>query len=152
MPKTATKEKAKTKPLVKKKHILWVEDDWNLVELYKTMIGTMPGIELEVITLGTYAMQKIKDIEAGKAEKPDLVMLDLLLPDGINGDKILETMRQTPSTKDIPVYILTNYGGEEMENELTEKLNAEKYMIKTEWSPRKLMPFLEEKLGLKHSK
>lgn len=149
MPKTAKKEKSETKSSARKKRIMWVEDDWGLVELYKTMIGTMPGIELEVITLGTYAMQKIKDIEAGKAEKPDLVMLDLLLPDGINGDKILETMRQTPATKDIPVYILTNYGGEEMENELTEKLNAEKYMIKTDWTPSKLMPFLKEKLGLK---
>lgn len=149
MPKKATKKKTENKSPAKKKRIMWVEDDWGLVELYKTMIGTMPGIELEVITLGTYAMQKIKDIEAGKAEKPDLVMLDLLLPDGINGDKILETMRQLPSTKDIPVYILTNYGGEEMENELTEKLNAEKYMIKTDWTPSKLMPFLREKLGLK---
>ena len=149
MPKTATKEKSETKSSAKKKHIMWVEDDWGLVELYKTMIGTMPGIELEVITLGTYAMQKIKDIEAGKAEKPDLVMLDLLLPDGINGDKILETMRQQPSTKDIPVYILTNYGGEEMESELTKNLNAEKYMIKADWTPSKLMPFLKEKLGLK---
>ena len=152
MPKTATKKKIESKSPAKKKRILWVEDDWNLVELYKTMIGTMLGIELEVITLGTHAMQKIKEIESGIAEKPDLVMLDLLLPDGINGDKILETMRQTPSTKDIPVYILTNYGGEEMENELTENLNAEKYMIKTDWTPSRLMPFLEEKLGLKHSK
>jgi len=138
-----------SKTATKKKHILWVEDDWGLVELYKTMIGTMKGIELEVITLGTVAMQRIKDIEAGKGEKPDLVMLDLLLPDGINGDKILETMRQQSSTKDIPVYILTNYGGEEMESELTQNLNAEKYMIKTDWTPKKLMPFLEEKLDLK---
>lgn len=152
MPKTATKEKAETKSSAKKKHILWVEDDWGLVELYKTMIGTMKGVELEVITLGTIAMQRIKEIEAGVAEKPDLVMLDLLLPDGINGDRILEAMRQTPSTKDIPVFVLTNYGGEQMENELTKNLNAEKYMIKTEWTPRKLMPFLEEELELKHSK
>ncbi len=140
---------AKAKTAKKKKRILWVEDDWGLIELYKSMIGTMKGVELEVITLGTHAMQKIKEIEAGKAEKPDLVMLDLLLPDGINGDKILESIRQTPSTKDIPVYILTNYGGEQMENELTENLNAEKYMIKTEWTPRKLIPFLEKKLELK---
>jgi len=149
MPKIKTKEKAEVKPSTKKKYILWIEDDFGLVALYKTMIGTMPGIELEVITLGTIALQRIKEIEAGIAEKPDLVMLDLLLPDGINGDKILETMRQTTSTKDIPVYILTNYGGEEMENELTKNLNAEKYMIKTEWSPSKLMPFLREKLGLR---
>jgi hypothetical protein len=39
-----------------------------------------------------------------------------------------------------------------MGNELTENLNAEKYMIKTDWTPSKLMPFLEEKLGLKKTK
>lgn len=149
MSKTATEEKGGSKSATKRKRILWVEDDFGLVALYKTMIGTMKGVDLEIITLGTIAMQRIKEIEAGVAEKPDLVMLDLLLPDGVNGDKILEAMRQTPSTKDIPVYILTNYGGEEMESELTKKFNAEKYMVKTEWSPNKLMPFLKEKLGLK---
>jgi CheY-like chemotaxis protein len=140
---------AKAKTAAKKKYIIWVEDEWGLIELYKSMIATMKGVRLEIITLGTLALQRIKDIEAGKAEKPDLVMLDLLLPDGINGDKILETMRQTPSTKDIPVFILTNYGGEEMESELTKTLKAEKYMIKTTWTPKKLIPFLEKELGLK---
>ena len=140
---------AKAKTAAKKKYIIWVEDEWGLIDLYKSMIKTMKGVELEIITLGTLALQKIKDIEAGKADKPDLVMLDLLLPDGINGDKILEVMRQTPSTKDIPVYILTNYGGEEMEHELTKNLKAEKYMIKTEWMPKRLVPFLKKKLGLK---
>jgi len=140
---------AKAKTAAKKKYIIWVEDEWGLIDLYKSMIKTMKGVELEIITLGTLALQKIKDIEAGKADKPDLVMLDLLLPDGINGDKILEVMRQTPSTKDIPVYILTNYGGEGMEDELTKNLKAEKYMIKTEWMPKRLVPFLKKKLGLK---
>ncbi len=102
MPKTKTKEKAEVKSSTKKKHILWIEDDFGLVALYKTMIGTMPGIELEVITLGTIALQRIKEIEAGIAEKPDLVMLDLLLPDGINGDKILEVMRQNAFNKRYP--------------------------------------------------
>jgi len=119
-----------------------------LVELYKAAINTMKGVKLEIMTLGTPAMQRIKEIEAGVVEKPDLVMLDLLLPD-INGDRILKVMRQSPATKDIPVYILTNYGGEEMENELTKDLDAEKYMIKTNWTPHKLIPFLEKKLDLK---
>lgn len=136
------------KTKIKKKRILWVEDDMGLIGLYKSMIGTMRGIEIEIMTLGTPALQRIKEIEAGVAEKPDLVMLDLLLPD-VNGDRILKEMRQSEATKDIPVYILTNYGGEEMENELTKNLNAEKYMIKTNWTPTKLMPFLKEKLGLR---
>ena len=148
MPKITTKKKAEVNPSNKKKHILWIEDDFGLVALYKTMIGTMPGIELEVITLGTIALQRIKEIEAGIAEKPDLVMLDFLLPD-VNGNKILDFMRQTPSTKDIPVFILTNYGGEQMETELTKNLDAEKYLVKTEYTPSRVMPLIKEKLGLK---
>lgn len=139
----------KTKITKNKKRILWIEDDPLLIDLYQSMISSIKGAELEFITLGTHVIQRIKDIEAGKAEKPDLIMLDLLLPDGINGDKIFETIKQTPSTKDIPVYILTNYGGEKMEIELTENLNVKKYMIKTEWTPIKLIPFLKEKLELK---
>jgi len=128
-----------------KKHILWVEDDKDLVGLYTTMINATPNMEVEFMQLGQLAIDRIKDIEAGKVEKPDLVMLDLLLPD-LNGDKILEFMRQTPSTKDIPVFILTNYGGEQMETELTKNLDAEKYLVKTEYGPTKLMPIIEEKL------
>jgi len=137
-------EKTKTK----KKHILWVEDDKQLVDLYTTVIGAMHGVDVEFLQLGQLAINRVKDIEAGKAEKPDLVMLDLLLPD-INGNKILEVIRATPSTKDIPVFILTNYGGEQMETELTKNLDAEKYLVKTEYGPIKLMPLIKEKLGLK---
>jgi len=36
-----------------------------------------------------------------------------------------------------------------MEAELVGNLNVEKYMIKTDWPPSKLIPFLEEKLELK---
>jgi len=131
-----------------KKHILWVEDDKMLVDLYTDVIGAMKGVDVEFMQLGQLAINRIKDIEAGKAKKPDLVMLDLLLPD-INGNKILEFIRQTPSTKDISVFILTNYGGEEMETELTKNLDAEKYLVKTEYGPLKLMPIIKEKLGLK---
>lgn len=130
-----------------KKSILWVEDDQRLVNLYTETLKS-PDFKIEFMKLGRLAIDRIKEIEEGKADKPNLIMLDLLLPD-INGDKILEEIRKTPSTKDIPVYILTNYGGEEMESELTKNLNAEKYMIKADWTPSKLMPFLEEKLGLK---
>ena len=72
-------------------------------------------------------------------------MLDLLLPD-VNGDKILEQLRKTPSTKDVPVFILTNYGGELMEIKMTKELNAEKYLVKTEWVPRKLIPVILDRM------
>lgn len=136
------------KSQTKKKHIMWVEDDQMLVDLYTEIIKAMSGVDVEFMKLGQLAIDRIKAIEEGKEEKPDLVMLDLLLPD-INGNKILEVIRATPSTKDLPVFILTNYGGEQMEGELTKNLDAEKYLVKTEYGPVQLMPLIKEKLRLK---
>lgn len=135
MPKTKTKQK----------HILWVEDDQQLVDLYTAMFIKVKNIKVEFLKLGQLALDRIKEIEEGKAEKPDLLMLDLLLPD-INGDKIFEQLRKTPSTKDIPVFILTNYGGEQMEIKMTKELDAEKYLVKTEWVPTKLMPVILDRM------
>lgn len=116
-----------------------------LIDLYTEIIRNMPDFSVEFMKLGKPAIDRIKEIEAGKAEKPDLVMLDLLLPD-ISGDKILEEIKKTLSTKDVPVYILTNYGGDQVENKMTKKLNAEKYLIKTEWGPTKLMSLIKKVL------
>jgi len=79
--------------------------------------------------------------------RPFLYGGDMIAEGRVTPEKV--EYNQLPSTKDIPVYILTNYGGEEMESELTKNLNAEKYMIKADWTPSKIMPFLKEKLGLK---
>ncbi len=136
---------SETKTKVKQKNILWVEDDQQLIDLYTATFSKKKDIKVEFMMLGQLAMDRIKEIEEGKTEKPDLVMLDLLLPD-VNGDKILEEMRKLPSTKDVPVFILTNYAGEQMETKLTEDLNAEQYLTKTEYGPLKLIPLIEEKL------
>ncbi|OGZ73500.1 MAG: hypothetical protein A2908_02220 [Candidatus Staskawiczbacteria bacterium RIFCSPLOWO2_01_FULL_38_12b] len=129
----------------KQKNILWVEDDQQLVDLYTVMFTKIKDIKVEFLMLGQLALDRVKEIEEGKAEKPDLMMLDLLLPD-VNGDRILEQLRKTPSTKDVPVFILTNYGGEIMEVKMTKELNAEKYLVKTEWVPTKLVPLILERM------
>jgi len=132
----------------KKKKILWVEDEKLLIDLYKEFIKPIGNVEIEFMQLGQNAINRMKEIQEGKAEKPDLIMLDLLLPD-INGDKVCEVIRNAPSTKDIPVFVLTNYTGEQMEDKMTENLNVEEYLVKTEYPPSKIIPFLKEKLGLK---
>lgn len=134
-----SKEKSKTK----KNNILWIEDDQGLVNLYTATLKAAGNFKVDFINLGQLAINRIKEIEEAKAEKPDLIMLDLLLPD-VNGDKILEEIRKTPTTKDIPVFILTNYGGEEMKIKLTKELKAEKYLAKTDYGPLKLIPLIKE--------
>ncbi|OGZ27388.1 MAG: hypothetical protein A2365_02850 [Candidatus Nealsonbacteria bacterium RIFOXYB1_FULL_40_15] len=130
------------------KKILWVEDEQMLIDLYTELIKEIKGAEVEFMQLGQQAIDRMKEIQAGKAEKPDLIMLDLLLPD-VNGDKVCEVIREMPATKNIPVFVLTNYAGEQMEDKMTKDLDAKEYLVKTVWTPNKLIPLLKEKLGLK---
>jgi len=80
--------------------IVIVEDNQALSEIYKTRleaIGYTCFIAYNGIT-GLYFIQK---------ELPDLVLLDLMVPD-IAGDQILTRMRGSTWGKDIPVFIISN--------------------------------------------
>jgi DNA-binding response OmpR family regulator len=80
--------------------IVIVEDNQALAEIYKTrleMLGYTVFIGYNGIT-GLYFIQQ---------EHPDLVLLDLMVPD-IAGDQILQKMRTSNWGKDIPVYVISN--------------------------------------------
>jgi DNA-binding response OmpR family regulator len=82
------------------KKIVIIEDDNALSDIYKTrleLIGYTCFIAYNGIT-GLYFIQ---------TEIPDLVLLDLMVPD-IAGDQILLRMRSSLWGKDIPVYIISN--------------------------------------------
>ncbi|MCX6722574.1 MAG: response regulator [Candidatus Staskawiczbacteria bacterium] len=129
--------------MANQKKILWVEDEKDLIDVYTEIIKAVGGVDVEFMQLGQQVIDRIKEIQDGKAEKPDLIMLDLLLPD-INGDKVCEVIRNTPATKGIRVFVLTNYSGEQMQEKMTKELEAEKYLVKTEWIGTKLIPLIQE--------
>lgn len=82
------------------KKIVIVEDNQALAEIYKTrleLIGYTCFIAYNGI-IGLYFIQK---------EQPDLVLLDLMVPD-IAGDQILTHMRRSQWGKHIPVYVISN--------------------------------------------
>lgn len=58
-----------------------------------------------------FAPDGLSGLEAIDAYEPDLVLLDLLLPD-INGWEVLEWVRSRRSATDMPVLIVTAYGGD----------------------------------------
>lgn len=82
------------------KRIVIVEDNQALADIYKTrleLMGYQCFIAYNGIT-GLYFIQK---------EQPDLVLLDLMVPD-IAGDQILLRMRSSAWGKDIKVLIISN--------------------------------------------
>lgn len=126
------------------KKILLIEDDLPTIDVYETVLKKA-GFGIETIRWGEEALNKVRKIKEGKTERPDLVLLDLILPD-INGIRVLEEIRNYEETKDIPVFVLTNYADERLEK-MGYNLKAEKYLLKTEFNPRELVGIIKEQLG-----
>jgi DNA-binding response OmpR family regulator len=112
------------------KKILVVEDDKFLRELIAQKIMKEGYDVLE-------AVDGEKGAESIKKEKPDLVLLDLILP-GIDGFEVLAKMKSDPSTSQIPVIILSNLGQkDDIEKGL--EMGANDYMIKAHFTPAEIM-------------
>lgn len=126
-----------------KKTILIIEDDIATIDIYKTILERA-DFKVEVVRWGEEALEKIEKIKSGKTKKPDLVLLDLILPD-ISGMNVLEEMKKHKKTKDIPAFVLTNYADPEMEKRET-KLKGDGYFLKTSYTPRKLVELIKKKM------
>jgi len=119
------------------KSILIVEDDKFLRELIAQKLAKEGYNTLTAID-GEEGIKKIKE------EKPDLVLLDLILP-GIDGFEVLSRMKDDEDLAKIPVIILSNLGQrEEVERGL--KLGAVDYMIKAHFTPREIIDKVKEVL------
>lgn len=110
--------------------ILIVEDDKFLRELIAQKL-VKEGYEVLSSIDGEDGVKKIKD------EKPDLVLLDLILPN-IDGFDVLSRIKEGPSANSVPVIILSNLGQkEDVEKGL--KLGATDYLIKAHFTPGEII-------------
>ncbi len=104
-----------------KKKVMIVEDDAVLVNAL-TLALQDEGYDITVATDGEEAEKMIPKV------KPDLILLDLLLPIK-SGFEVLKEVRENPETKDVSVVILTNF---EQETSVDEgmRLGAKDYIVK----------------------
>lgn len=108
-----------------KKKILIVEDEESLSKALQTKFSE-EGFECLVARNGNEGMEKIT------AEKPDLIILDIMMPfkDGIT---FLDECSENGTCKDIPVIILTNLSDTDKIAQAVEK-GAREYLVKADWS------------------
>lgn len=112
------------------KKILIVEDDKFLRELIVQKLLTENYETIEAID-GEEAIKMIKE------KKPDLILLDLILPKA-NGFEVLEKIKEDAVTSQIPVIILSNLGQkDDVEKGL--KLGAVDYLIKAHFTPNEII-------------
>src|SRR5579872_189639 len=111
-----------------KKRILLIEDEEDIAALIKLQ-AELAGYKLHVEVDG------INGYRAVEREKPDLVILDIMLP-GENGLDVCRRMKSNPDLKNIPVIILSAKG-EELDVVLGLELGADDYVNKP-FSPKVL--------------
>ncbi|MGH8867038.1 MAG: PAS domain-containing hybrid sensor histidine kinase/response regulator [Actinomycetes bacterium] len=76
--------------------VLYIEDNGANVQLVERVMATVGGVELRVAGEGLAALH------AARRDPPDLVLLDVNLPD-IDGAEVLARLRAEPATRDVPV-------------------------------------------------
>lgn len=109
--------------------ILVVEDDEDILELVRFNLDK-EGYDVRGVTSGE------KALDAVRAKAPDLMVLDLMLP-GMDGLEVCRRLKSEPSTKDIPIVILSAKG-EEADIVSGLELGADDYVTKP-FSPRVLI-------------
>jgi DNA-binding response OmpR family regulator len=114
--------------MTQKKRILLIEDEEDIAALIKLQ-AEISGYKLHVEVDG------INGYRAIEREKPDLVILDIMLP-GQNGLDVCRKMKSFPDLKNIPVIVLSAKS-EEMDVVLGLELGADDYVPKP-FSPKVL--------------
>ena len=109
--------------------ILIIDDDPNFREIFSAMLK-IHGFDPET------AESAIAGIEKIKQTKPDLVLMDVLMP-GMTGIEVFMKIKEDPTIKDTPVLFLTSLGDFNTEAKLADEkfsqdMGAVGYLRKTD--------------------
>lgn len=120
------------------KKILFVEDDEGFYNIFSVPLK-MKGYDVIHVVDGSLAVEKII------TEKPDLVLLDIVLP-GTSGLDVLKELRDREDTKSAVVIMLTNFGSDENVSKAME-YGADDYLMKYNIVPSELPDKIASFLG-----
>lgn len=129
-----------------KRKILIVEDDSMLIDIYK-MVMDKHHFDVQFIASGKEALKVVDDIEKDPTLKPDVFLLDLILPD-MDGTEILKAIRHSSQSKDALVFILTNkerVGFQELGD-----AKPDEFFVKANTTPMQIVEVIENHLNKNH--
>lgn len=110
--------------------ILIVDDEAAIAQIFEQTL-TKAGYQVVIATTGKEAQEK------SVSEKPDIILLDQILPD-MNGNQVLATLKSQETTKHIPVAIVSNFNQDGLVEEAL-KNGAVEYILKYQISPQDLV-------------
>ena len=112
------------------KKILIIEDEKILGEMYRDKF-VQSGFEV------VWAEDAKKGMELAKKEKPDLILLDILLPKE-NGISFLQKAKKDSAIGSVPVVAFSNFDDPTTKREAKE-LGVRDYLIKTDYTPQEIV-------------
>jgi len=117
--------------------ILFVEDEPTLQKTLSLAL-TQEGYDIQNALDGEIGLKLAREI------KPDLILLDLILPK-MDGFEVLEELKKDDDLKDIPVIVLTNLeSSQDIERALA--LGANTYLVKANYDLKEVIEKVKENI------
>lgn len=116
-----------------------IEDDVALADMYKLKLD-VSGFSTMVAYDGKAGLDMIT------TKTPDLILLDLMLPEMIGSD-VLAAYRKTEKGKNVKVLVMTNVSEYEAPEEL-KTLDVYRYLVKANYTPSEVIKIVQEALGV----
>lgn len=117
-----------------------IEDEPSLNEMYQMKLK-LAGFKAVSAANGQEGLAVIEK------HRPDLILLDINMP-VMNGDEMLEKLRQTDWGAEIRVIILTNISRDEAPHSLR-MLNVDRYIVKAHYTPTQVIEEVRGILGIR---
>ena len=114
-----------------------IEDDQAISQMYRFKFEA-DGYEVETAENGLLGLELTKNM------KPDIILLDLMMPE-MNGDEMLAELRKSTWGKNIKVVILTNKGEQEIPSEV-KTLGVSAVILKADMTPRQVAELVQKQL------
>ncbi|HZE96743.1 MAG TPA: response regulator [Planctomycetota bacterium] len=105
----------------RRKKVLVIEDDADVAKILELLLHSLDADVL-------IADDGMTGVEMARAERPDLVLVDLHLP-GMNGIEVIRSLRATPKLAGLPLIVVTGNSTVETVRE-TAKLGANDFLVK----------------------
>lgn len=126
------------------KKILVTEDE---IGLRRALVAELKGAGFQVIE----AKDGQVGLDKARSEKPDLMLLDLIMPK-MDGKQVVKEIQKTDWGKALPIIFLTNVADPIKVAEINEAANSNStlfdYLIKTDWELEEIVQKVKDKLGI----
>lgn len=118
------------------KKVLIIEDDYDIQKIYSELLKKK---RIEVIS----AKDSKQGLALAKTQNPNLILLDIMLPGGLNGFDVLEKIKLIDGLTNVPVVVLTNL---DSEKQIALSMGVSDYLVKANTKPSQVVEKVMEYL------